>query len=174
MAASHRIRQGMRMLLAFAHVIDYDLAAPFLTSQQLAIFKRMSRAEQLHSLNVLRSVMAQQDETPRDLAAAALLHDVGKSKHPLAIWQKSLAVIGRKLAPRLYRRWSQVENPNWWQRAFVVAVHHPAWSAEMLREAGTNERTLWLIRHHADDLSQWRGHPYCDLLRRLQQADDVN
>lgn len=173
MAARQRLRQGVRALLAFTQTLDYDLAAAYLTPSQLDLFKQMSRGEQLHSLNVLRYVLMQEPTTPDDLALAALLHDVGKVRHPLAVWEKSLAVVVRGLLPRQFARWSR-EHPTWWKRAFVVAEQHPAWSAEIVAPTGASERALWLIRHHADDLAMWAGHPYQPLLHRLKLADDKN
>jgi hypothetical protein len=69
-------RQGIRALTAFAQPVDLDLAAAHLSPPLLTLFGRMQRNDQLHSLNVLRSVLAQ-GPTPPDLATAALLHDSG-------------------------------------------------------------------------------------------------
>jgi hypothetical protein len=174
MAATQRVRQGIRALLAFTRAVDYDLVAEYLSPQQLALFRQMRRSEQLHSLNVLRSALAQ-GPVPDDLAVAALLHDVGKVRHPLAIWQKSLAVIVRAFSPGLFRRWSQVEQPRPWQLACVVAEQHPAWSAELAAAADTSERALWLISHHDRSATDWgENHPHVYLLKRLQAADDAN
>ena len=173
MAAGQRLRQGVRALFAFSQPIDLDLAAEYLSPPLLALFRRMKRSEQMHSLHVLRDVLAQ-GETPRDLAAATLLHDVGKSCYPLWVWQKTLAVLVRAGLPGLFHRWSQGDAGNRWQRAFVVAVQHPEWSAAMLADAGASETTVWLARHHADDLAQWAQHPLANWLARLQQADDAN
>jgi hypothetical protein len=174
MAAAQRFRQGIRALLAFTRGVDYDLAAEYLSPGQLTLFRQMRRSEQLHSLNVLRSALAQ-GPTPDDLAVAALLHDVGKVHHPLAIWQKSLAVIVRALAPGIFRRWSRVEQPRPWQLACVVAEQHPAWSAELAAAAGTSERALWLISNHDRPAAAWgENHPHVHLLKRLQAADDAN
>lgn len=173
MAAVQRIRQGVRALLAFTHAVDYDLAESYLSPAQMALFRRMQRSEQLHSLNVLRSVL-KQGETPQDLAVAALLHDCGKSRYPIAIWQKTLVVLVRAANPKLYWRWSDGDPNKPWQRAFVVVEHHPAWSGELAAEAGVTGRALWLIATHAAWPDEVRDHPYFDLLRRLQEADNLN
>lgn len=169
-----RFRQGIAALLAFARDVDYDLAAQYLTPQQLALFKQMARAEQLHSLNVLRDVLAQADKTPHDLALAALMHDVGKSKRHLSVVQKTISVIIKSFFPEIERRLTAEENVDFWHAPFTVRRYHPKWSAELLMAVGASETAIWLARHHQDQAGQWHNHPNYALLCRLQQADDAN
>lgn len=68
MSALNRIQQGIRALLAFTQTVDYELTERYLTTEQMALFRRMAKSEQLHSLNVLRDVLAQEEQTPHDLA----------------------------------------------------------------------------------------------------------
>jgi hypothetical protein len=90
------------------------------------------------------------------------------------VWQKTLAVAVQKLRPGLYARLSQGRASNPIQRPFVVYVQHPQWGAQMAAEAGGPEALVWLIAHHADPLSRWQGHPYQEMLERLQRADNAN
>lgn len=173
MTLVYRLRQGTRALLAFSRPIDDDLARQYLSPPLFALFGRLQRSEQAHSLNVLRSILAQGDAPP-ELVAAALLHDCGKVRWQLRIWQKTLAVLVRKGAPTLFRRWCSGDARNFWARPFVVSEHHPAWSGELLAEAGAPEAVVWLGMHHADPPEHWHGHPYENLLRRLQAADNAN
>lgn len=176
MAIRHRLMQVRRALTASSRPIAYALAERYLSVEQMTLFRQMSHSEQLHSINVLRDVL-NQGETPPDLARAALLHDVGKSRCALAIWQKSLAVIMRKLLPAQYASCGQDTPENLtsrWRRACVVANHHPRWGADLLESTGTSDCTIWLVRHHADRLDQWQGHPNQPLLARLRSADDEN
>ncbi len=172
--AIQRLRQGIRALFAFAQPVETDLAAHYLTLDQLALFDQMRRGEQLHSLNVLRAVFDQSSSTPSDLAVAALLHDIGKTRYPLAIWQKSLAVLVKAFAPSQFERLSHGDPSLWWQRAFVVYACHPAWGAELLTQAGGSADAIWLVAHHADDAERWKNHTLYPLLKRLQIADDTN
>jgi hypothetical protein len=172
--AIYRLRQGARALFAFSRPVDDALIGRSLSSAQLTAFKRLHRGEQLHSLNVLRTVLAQGEITPPDLAVAALMHDLGKIRYPLRLWQKSIAVVVRSVAPPLFRLLSRQSPTHWYSRPFVVYVDHPAWSAEILAQTGASEGAIWLVAHHADPAEQWQKHDLFPLLQRLQAADDTN
>ncbi len=174
MSAVHRVQQGVRALLAFTQSVDYDLAAQYLTADQLSIFKQMKRSEQHHSLNVLRAVQRQQAHTPHDLALAALLHDVGKVRAPQNVIGKSLSVLVNKFTPMVEDWLCADDRLVWWRAPFIVRCYHPKWSGEILAGMGASARATWLVTHHQDAAEHWRDHPYYELLCRLQRADDVN
>lgn len=174
MSAVYRVRQGLRALFAGIYPIDGDSARMWLSAPELALFARLQRAEQIHSLNVLADVLSDAGTTPRALAAAALLHDVGKIRYPLQVWQKTLVVLTRAVLPKLYARLAVGDPGHWLARPFVVYAQHPAWSAEYAAAAGSDPDIVWLCAHHADPAERWRGHRLHPLLVRLQQADNSN
>ncbi len=173
MTMTYRVRQGLQALSAFARTPDYGLAARYLSPPLMDVFRQMRRNEQLHSLNVLRTLL-QTGDTPRDLAVAALLHDSGKSRYPLGVWQKTYAVILRRLFPHLFERLSGGDPRHRLIRPFVVYVHHPDWSAELMTAAGASPDAIWLAAQHQENRTHWRNHELFHLLERLQQADDAN
>ncbi len=174
MAALQRIQQGVRALFSFTQEVDYALASRYLDEEQLALFRQLARSEQLHSLNVLRAVLGQAPETPHDLAVAALLHDIGKTRYRMALWERTAVVLLRKLAPALYESWSAPGTLDDWRAPFGVYRYHPQWGAELLQATTISPRALWLVQHHQEDAAQWRAHPHHTLLLRLQKADDAN
>jgi putative nucleotidyltransferase with HDIG domain len=102
--------------------------------------------------------------------AAALLHDIGKTRYPLSVWDRILIVVGGALFPGRASAWGN-GSLDGWRRPFVVRAHHPAWGAEMAAAAGSRGRVVELIRRHQDELVQEREDDD-RLLARLQWADD--
>lgn len=170
-AAGLRLRQGTRALSAFARPLDTGPAEAVLTAEELRLFQQLRRSEQLHSLNVLASAHAGDSIT---LAQAALLHDAGKIRCPIHLWQRTLTVLVGAVSKQLLLRLSERDPRPAWSRGFVVHAHHPEWGAELAAQAGASDDVVWLVRHHADDPADWGAHPLYPLLVRLQQADDLN
>ena len=170
-AALHRLGQGIRALLAFAMSPDLGLAQHYLTQREFAAFQTLSRAEQLHSLNVLRAVLGAEPNAPTALSSAALLHDVGKSRYHLAVWQKTLSVLILAFAPGISRRPSNDDLLSKWRSPLVVWARHPKWSGEILRECGSESAVIWLAENHHHDAERYRDQQYYPLLLKLQAAD---
>lgn len=149
-----------------------------LTPAQIRLFQRMQKSEQGHSLVMLNELL-QQGEKDADLLAAALLHDVGKTRAPLRVWERVLVVITRGICPDCIRRWGaqdarDLESGLGWRRAFVVAEHHPAWGADLAAACGTSPIAVSLIARHQEQLSSEMNDPEDILLRKLQAVDDNN
>jgi len=172
MSISNRLKQGIRALTAFARPVDMELAAQTLSPTMLALFRRMRRSEQLHSLNVLRTLRGWGYTEP-ELMVAALLHDVGKSRFPFHLWDRTLVVLVRAAMPDRAKAWGEGE-PKGWRRPFVVSYQHPGWSAEMVRAAGGNPAAVTLIAQHQIHLDHPPQTQSERLLSALQQADNRN
>lgn len=169
-----RIWQGLRALLAPVTPVDFHLAQRHLTAKELEAFQRMSRAEQLHSLKALRNILEQNETAPAVLAVAALLHDVGKSRYHLAVWQKTVSALVNAFVPQLAAGLGRDETISFWRAPFALHAHHPKWSGEILRACGSDEAVIWLAEHHQENAENYRSHPHHELLRRLQMADDAS
>lgn len=171
-SATYRLRQGLRALGAWFRPVDDTLAREHLTPALYALYRRMRRSERQHSLRVLSDLL-DQGHTDPDLLAAALLHDVGKTRAPFSIPEKVIVVLVKAFASRLYRRWSSGPSRGW-RRPFVVSAQHPTWSARMVAEAGGSPRIVELIRRHADPPPTPPASEIERLLVALQHADDRN
>ena len=172
--AKQRFQQGLGALLAGARPVDLSLARRHLTAREFAAFQQMARAEQLHSLEVLRDILAQDEAAPSALAVAALLHDVGKSRCHLALWQKTASVLVKAFWPGLAVRLGRGESIHFWRAPFTLHEHHPKWSGDILRACGSDCAAIWLAEHHQEKAEKHRAHRHYGLLKRLQAADEAN
>jgi hypothetical protein len=176
----YRTRQFWQALGSAPACEDMQLVRSLLTPQEQKLFERLQPGEKTHSVRVLRALM-EQDENNRDLLTAALLHDVGKSRFPLRIWERVLVVLLKFIAPGWVQRWGSL-NPlgsqnhvRGWRRPFIIAEQHPRWGAEMAVEAGVNPLVSSLIQRHQETLDESPGEnlPLAErLLRKLQAVDD--
>jgi len=172
MSAAYRLQQGLRALGAWLRPVDDEAAARHLSPPLYALYRQMRRSERLHSVRVLRDLL-DAGHTQPDLLTAALLHDVGKTRHPFSLPEKVLVVLVKAFAPRLYACWGRAA-PRGWRRPFAVSAQHPAWGAEMVARAGGSPLTVALIRHHADPAPAALPEETARLLAALQAADDRN
>lgn len=173
MGALSRFQQGIRALTAWARPVDMALVESVLSPAEVALFRRLRRSEQLHSIRVLRAVMAAGETTPA-LLVAALLHDVGKTVAPFTLPDRVLVVLARKFMPQAFTRWGQDAEPRGWRRPFAISLRHPEWSAEMLAAAGSDPLAVALARRHADPLADPPHDETERLLAVLRAADDAN
>ena len=175
---SYRARQFWNALSAVPAPDELGLAQEVLNPDQWALFRQLQPSEQAHSLAVMKRLSAQRlqwdgltELNRKDLLAAALLHDVGKSLHPLRVWEKVLVVFGAWLSPVQMSQWG-AGSPHSWRRAFVVARQHSDWGAVLAAQAGCSSMTVELIRRHQDEAEMPPSSILDYLLLQLQAADD--
>ncbi len=171
--ALYRVRQFFTALTAAPpDTTQLGWVEAILTPQQLTLFQQMLPSDQQHSLRVAAALKAQGADHP-DLLVAALLHDVGKIRFPLRLGERVLIVLGKALLPRQAARWGEGE-PRGWKRPFVVAQQHPAWGAELARQAGVSPLAASLIQRHQATLLHQPSTLEDRLLARLQAADNCS
>ncbi len=168
----YRLRQLRQILTAGPLPSEArDEIAGVLSTQERDLFYRFTNADQWHSLRVLRTLRDAGYNHP-DLQAAALLHDIGKTKYPLTAWERSAIVMGQALFPASAEKWGR-DSLESWQRPFVVRANHPEWGAQMAAAAGSRPGVVDLIRRHQDQLDAEHNDGN-KLLGYLQWADDQN
>lgn len=142
-----------------------------LSPTELALFDQYSFADQWHSYRVLRCLRDAGYNHP-DLLTAALLHDIGKVRCPLSVWDRTVIVVGGAMFPGRIERWGQ-GSINSWRRPFVALERHPEWGAQMAEAAGSRPAVVDLIRRHQDKPDLFHNERF-QLLAQLQWADDQN
>ena len=161
----YRILQFFRAALARIHRHEYDLVEQHLASAQAALFRRMPRCDQRHSLDVLYTLQraGHQDKT---LIQAALLHDVGKTRGQLTILHRVAVVLLQRFAPDWLARLAA--DGEGWKAPFAVHAQHPQIGATRAADAGCSQETIDLIHRHHET------HPEDTMLAALQWADRQN
>ena len=169
---AYRSRQFWHTLLGSRKHIPDEALSPYLTPAQLSLFRRMQPSEQVHAYSMLKSLEITGLADP-DLLVAALLHDVGKTLHPLSIFDRIWVVLGKRFFRGAARHWG-AGTPRGLRRPFVVAAQHAGWGADLASQAGATSRTVELVRHHHDPpVPDPRSHAE-RMLAALQLADDKN
>ena len=141
----YRVGEFFRAVTARPNPELAEFASNHLPPSLLELFKGMSPYDQAHCVAVAQKVLEMGERDP-DLIAAALLHDVGKSKIKLAVWYRVAAVL-LKDKLRFFACRTQGKPICY---SVYVQVEHPRIGSEMAREAGCSERCARLILYHQE------------------------
>ncbi|HIG24524.1 MAG TPA: hypothetical protein EYQ49_01350 [Acidimicrobiia bacterium] len=118
-----------------------------------ALWQRMSKADQAHAFGVAGRVRSELPGAPREVMAAALLHDVGKVT-------SSLGTFGRVAATLLAAMTTTGRHQAWAKQTDIRGdlgryLTHPDQGFRLLTEAGSDPLTVaWAGEHHRP-ANQW-------------------
>ncbi|GAB4476766.1 MAG: HD domain-containing protein [Anaerolineales bacterium] len=153
---------------------DYTLIRQLLTPELAQLFSTLDRSEQAHAIRVCRKLL-NDGESDITLLTAALLHDIGKTKYRLSLWERVWIVlfawIEKRFGIKDVSHEDDLDQSTWWIRPLYVGRYHPRWGAELLRQFGVDEQVVWLVQHHQDGNTMDDTQPLVDWLRKLKQAD---
>ena len=138
------------------------------------LWRRMSGPDRRHGLAVarraLRALEGDGAPVPREVVAAALLHDVGKVEARLGTFARVGATLAAMVAgrERLVKRGSGQPGGGLRRRVAVYLTHDQI-GGRLLRQAGSHELTAgWAEQHHSPEQA-WTLDPR--LGRALKAAD---
>jgi hypothetical protein len=131
-------------------VSDADVAwvRGVLTEAEADVWEEQGRADQAESLAVARRAQEALAVDGGPFLAAALLHDVGKTRSGLGTFGRSLAtLVGGVVGHRRARSWATTKRG--WRRRFGLYIGHDEVGAGELRQAGARtEAVEWAAIHH--------------------------
>lgn len=142
--------------------------ASVLSPEELALWRRMSRADRRHAAGVARRVGAAVDGAGPPVLAAALLHDVGKVTAGLGTYGRVIATVAGGLTGRAYADlWTSSRG---FTRRVGLYLRHARLGADMLALAGSDPLTVrWAAEHHLPE-EEWTVP--LEVGRALKAADD--
>lgn len=160
----HLARRFVGALLADSRpVLDDAVVESVLNPGELALWRRMSRADRAHASDVAARVVDQVG--PVEAAAllpAALLHDVGKIESGLETWARAGATV---VAGALGRERASVGDGR-----VARYLRHPAIGSALLELARSDPLTVaWAAEHHRPP-ERWSVDRYAG--ETLKAADD--
>lgn len=168
MRAAYRVRQFGESLFTRPDARDLNEALATLSEAERALFLRLSRADQSHSLKVWRVLRARGFEDA-PLLRAALLHDVGKVDSGITVFHRVAVVLLGRFAPALLAWLATRGERVRWLRPIYVSTRHAAIGARKLTELGASPLVVELVaRHHESPLptdDEW--------LNELRRADGL-
>jgi hypothetical protein len=169
----YRIQQFFRALNVSTSKIDFQGLDSILSSDQIELFQQMHPFDQEHCYRVYERLIRDGNDHP-DLLVAALLHDVGKSKVRIWIWERVIIVIGNPFIKSFWVRFNKNHKCSWFSKLFMVSEFHPDWGAEKAEEAGASPLVVDLIRRHQNQIPVSTVCIEDKLLNILQFADRIN
>jgi hypothetical protein len=174
----YRLAQFFRGVGARVSAAEEQQVLTILPASAVVLFRQLPVDAQRHSLNVLHTLMAA-GFTHRELAMAALLHDVGKVAAQQAgfsfnpVW-RGLLVLLETFFPQTLASWRAADPAAGWRYLLYVHIEHPQIGAEWARATGCPALACWLIEHHQDMQPLEASLEECQLLAALQWADNRN
>lgn len=147
----YRIRQFRHAIFPKIKSEELQWAISLLPSCSVPLFKAQSPPEQRHALDVALDLWGSGVKTPH-LLIAALLHDCGKTKYPLKVWERITIVLLQKAPQRIWNY--LLHSSSLFSAPLRTAQEHPHWGAEMASEIGLDPLVVELIREHHTPSSQ--------------------
>lgn len=125
------------------------------------LWRRMSGPDRRHAIGVARDTtrLFSPDKPPREVLAAALLHDVGKVESGLGTFPRvGVTLAAMAVGRRRLLRWSgsvQATAERSWRNRVGLYLSHDRLGADLLAAAGSEDLTVAWAREHHLPSEQW-------------------
>lgn len=164
-----RVRQFYINLVDKMKEEDYKYVEAILNENEVSLFYKMIKSEQKHSVRLARDIEKAIDYIVVDdpdivknrdlLIKSSLLHDVGKSRAKINIFEKSIIVILNKITK------GNLKNVN--NKKVDCYYNHSEYSYELLKDIIDDEIILNIIKNHHSKSND-------KIIRFFQYMDDKN
>ncbi len=143
-----------------------------LSASEYALWARQYPPDRRHSASVARQVERElanrsvSDDDTSWVAAAALLHDIGKIEAGLGTWGRVPAtVVARIVGPDRTRLWIHHDG---WRVRVSSYLSHPEIGADLLRGAQSDPRVIaWAAEHHQQSDSWTIAPEFAEVLHEF-------
>ncbi|ATD53756.1 HD domain-containing protein [Clostridium chauvoei] len=142
----YRVKQFLWAIESNFKRIDYDYLRKYLNSDEIKLFDTLKHNDKHHCIRVCKDsiLMKEQENIDVDdfkLAKAALLHDIGKSKFKLNIFEKSIVVLLDKATNGKINKYDNIKQID-------IYYNHPKIGEKILRKYNYDEEFLQVIKQH--------------------------
>jgi hypothetical protein len=140
---------------------DEAWALSSLLEGEQSLWARMSGPDRRHAVGVARETvqLLQPGSPPREVVAAALLHDVGKVESGLGTFARVGVTVAAMAAGRdRLLAWSASaapQSPPSWRARTGMYLAHDGLGADLLQSAGSDELTVTWAREHHLPSARW-------------------
>ena len=150
---------------------DVEWVVTQLLPSELDLWRSMSGPDRRHSVVVARRVeLRLGHEATREVLAAALLHDVGKTQAGLGTYGRVIATVSGAAVgrdPETIKAWTRTRG---FTRRVGLYLQHPKLGGDLLGMAGSDPLTeAWARQHHSSP-EDWTLPP--EIAEVLHEADD--
>lgn len=172
-----RVRQFAWAWRARITLLDRAFITEHLSIREQELFYGMSVQDQFHcrrvATDIIRLSAGCSDADSLFLVRCALLHDVGRRQGDVSTLDKIIAVLMHSFMPRKARAWAQEGRGNCLdnlRHALYVYYFHPQRGVKLLRDIGTENELLEVIKAHHEPFRREDRLA----LNLLRLADDLN
>jgi hypothetical protein len=150
---------------------DQEWVDTQLLEAELELWRQMSGPDRRHAVVVARRVEIRLGhEATREVVAAALLHDVGKTQSGLGTYGRVIATLSGVAVsrdPETIKNWTRTRG---FTRRVGLYLQHPKLGGDLLGMAGSDPLTeAWARQHHSGP-DDWTLPPA--IAQALHDADD--
>lgn len=128
---------------------DEEWVRQWLLPGEHELWRSMSGPDRRHGVGVARRTLALlKGNTTREVAASALLHDVGKLESGMGtVWRAAATALA--LVVGRHRFAALRDSERWWRRRLRLYFTHDKVGAALLAKAGSDPLTVaWAAQHH--------------------------